>query len=154
MKKCLFVFLASLLVVGCQSKAESSEFSLGNIYPSELKNKQHYFLVVPFEWSGKEGTELDSLHILNNNDERTAMNANFYIGAETKKTGVYRRDKIGEKQDVQGYRLSEHQTLIMELNVNEELNSAERLKFVYEVDGKQEQKVINWDTLQELKNDE
>ncbi|WP_162632608.1 hypothetical protein [Paraliobacillus zengyii] len=51
-----------------------------------------------------------------------------------------------------GYYLTEAQTLIIETElVNVEENSAKSLKFIYETNGEEYEKVVDWSTLSTLK---
>ncbi|WP_117161140.1 hypothetical protein [Paraliobacillus sp. X-1268] len=84
-------------------------------------------------WEGEDGTTLKSIQIVNSQGENISaekgINASFYIGDRYKKTGVYSRDEIGEKEKVEDYNLNEEQTLIMETRlVSAEENSAKNLK--------------------------
>ncbi|WP_117149146.1 MULTISPECIES: hypothetical protein [Paraliobacillus] len=84
--------------------------------------------------------------------DEEGINATFYIGDSSKKTGIYRRDEIGKKRKVNGYYLTEAQTLIIETElVNVEENSAKSLKFIYETNGEEYEKVVDWSTLSTLK---
>ncbi|WP_443258382.1 lipoprotein [Virgibacillus sp. L01] len=157
MKKFLFVLLIALLLAGCQNEVrDNAEFNLGNISLSAFENNTQYFIVTPFEWEGEDGTTLKSIHIVNSQGEKLSaekgISATFYIGDSLKKTGVYRRDEIGDKDKVKGYNLTEEQTLIMETRlVNVKENSVKNLKFIYEINGEEYEKVVEWDTLSTLR---
>lgn len=157
MKNFLFFLIIVLLLTGCQNVVkDNAEFNLGNTSLSTFENSTKYFIVTPFEWEGEDGTSLKSIHILNSQGENISpekgINATFYIGDSSKKTGVYSRDKIGDKEGVKGYNLTEEQTLIMETRlISVEENSANSLKFIYETNGKDYEKIVEWNTLSSLK---
>ncbi len=144
------MIVAFLFLVGCQSNPPEPEFTLGNIYPSQMTPGESYILVNSFEWEGEQETTLQSISA-----SGASFQPSFYIGEETKKTGIYTREKIGEKTDVDGYTLEEKQTLIMEWTVPESVaDKSSKLQLTYEIDGQEYQKEIEWDTLTELMSSE
>ena len=144
------MIVAFLILVGCQSNPPEPEFTLGNIYPSQMTPGESYILVNSFEWEGEQETTLQSISA-----SGASIQPSFYIGEETKKTGIYQREKIGEKTDVDGYTLEEKQTLIMEWTVPESVaDKSSKLQLTYEIEGQEYQKEVEWDTLTELLSSE
>lgn len=136
--------------------SDNAEFNLGNITLSEFENNTKYFIVTAFEWEGEDGTKLKSIQIVNSQGENISaekgISASFYIGEKNKKNGIYRRNEIGDTEKVDGYKLAEEQTLIMEtILVNVEENSTKNLKFIYEINGEEYEKVVKWNALSTLR---
>ncbi|WP_226036818.1 lipoprotein [Aquibacillus saliphilus] len=160
MKKYLFILLIIPLLAGCQNEVrDNAEFNLGNISLSAFENNTKYFVVTPFEWEGEDGTTLKSIHIVNSQGENLSaekgISATFYIGDSFKKTGVYVREDIGDKEKVNGYKLTEEQTLIMETSLaSVKDDSAKNLKFIYETNGEEYEKVVEWNTLSTLRTND
>lgn len=153
MKKVWFALLVVLALVGCQQEEEpTSEFTLGNVYPSQLQTSQTYTFVTSLEWEGEEGTKLQSIQLTSDEEMPPSLGrATFYIGEPTKKTGLYQREEIGEKQKVQGYTMEENQTLIMKISTPEvPTDQMLNVRFTYEVGGEQFHRDVEWDTLNEL----
>ncbi|MBA2174861.1 hypothetical protein H0266_08145 [Halobacillus locisalis] len=145
------LIMAFLFLVGCQSNPPEPEFTIGNVYPIQMTPGKSYYLVTSFEWEGEKETTLRSINIVGGASFQPA----FYIGEETKKTGIYTREKIGEKTAVEGYTLEEKQTLIMEWTMPESVtDKSSKLQFIYEIDGQEYQKEVEWDTLTELMSSE
>ena len=144
------MIVAFLILVGCQSNPPDPEFTIGNVYPSQVTPGESYILVNSFEWEGEQETTLQSISA-----SGASIQPSFYIGEETKKTGIYKREKIGEKTDVEGYTLEEKQTLIMEWTVPESVaDKSSKLQLTYEIEGQEYQKEVEWDTLTELLSSE
>lgn len=97
-EKLFFLILLILsLLTGYQNEVRSkAEFQLENISLNAFENNTNYVIVTPFEWEGDNGTALKAIHIVNSQGEKLStekeINAVFYIGDSSKKTGVYKRD--------------------------------------------------------------
>ncbi|WP_181348594.1 hypothetical protein [Thalassobacillus sp. CUG 92003] len=165
----MFITLLLLLLSACSNSEDNQEGSPSNSSAESGMNKvdiqnfslepfssgETYFVVADMNWQGDTAAQLNSIGLIEEDgtpiSSEKGITANFYIGDEHKKSGVYRRDEIGEYTKVNGAELEDRQTLIMEYTLSHvPKNSLNRIKLSYEVDGKSFSESYTWSTLKEL----
>ncbi|MCA0970739.1 hypothetical protein LCM20_09075 [Halobacillus litoralis] len=157
MNKMMTVFILILALIGCQPNTPEPEFTLGNYYPSQMAPNETYTIVVPFEWEGEEELTLKSMVPVAEGEPSVdaAFQPAFYIGESTKRTGIYSRQEIGERTEVEGYPVQNEQTLIMQWTAPDDAtNQTYNLQITYESGGEEYQKEVEWGTLTEVMSDE
>ncbi|SIS45419.1 hypothetical protein [Salimicrobium flavidum] len=152
----LFFIVSGVLIAGCQHTKEGT-FAIDQISISDegLTNGQNYYVVAPLQWDGPARAELTNIGIVNEAGEpinaSEGIEASFYVGADTKQTGVFRREEIGEKQQVEGYELTEEQTLIMQVKVTNTTEGENRkLSLTYSSGGEEYEKLLEWEPISDL----
>ena len=135
-------------------KTESGDFTVENISTSSLASGEKYFFVIPFEWSGKEPAEINSIELLDNNEPITpesGISYTFYGGNSDKKTGVYQRETIGEKEEIKGFEIKDKATLILETTLtNVDTNENRKIKINYQINGQEKEQIITSSTFKNL----
>ncbi|PBB06309.1 hypothetical protein [Salimicrobium humidisoli] len=159
MKKVLFAFavLLPLCIVSACSESEISnngEFSIENISASSLSSGEKYFFVVPIKWSGNETAKIVSVEMINGEEpvhSDDGINYKFYGGKPDKKTGVYERDSIGEKEEIEGFEINDKASLILETSLNNvEMNKNRKIQITYDVNGQERDQIISSSTFENL----
>ncbi|SDJ13471.1 hypothetical protein [Salimicrobium halophilum] len=154
----LFLMLSGILIAGCQTNEEAMvSIDQLSISSEGLADGQNYYIISPFKWKGPEEAELVDISIVDEEGEPVnssqGISASFYVAADTKQSGVYRRDDIGEKQRVDGYELTEEQTLIMQLKLNNvRENENRRLKVLFTSGDEVHEKLLEWEAVEGLKS--
>ncbi|WP_182199314.1 hypothetical protein [Paraliobacillus salinarum] len=159
----LFVFVLFLFLVGCSNQDEVSsngEFSVPDVSVDQLKPSSEldqglrYFIVMPFEWSGSEPVEIQSIDIVENSEpvtENSGIAYTFYGNDSEKKTGVYKREDIGEKQNIKGFTVDDENTLILELSLLDvESNDNRAMRIEYIQNGEQKEQILKSSLLENL----
>ncbi|AKG04015.1 hypothetical protein AAV35_003890 [Salimicrobium jeotgali] len=167
MKKVLFAFvvLLTLCIVSACSESESStkkneiskngEFSIENISASSLSSGEKYFFVIPIKWSGNKTAKIASVEMINREESvhsDDGINYNFYGGKADKKTGVYERDDIGEKEEIEGFEIDDKASLILETSLKNhvETNKNRKIQITYDVNGQERDQIISSSTFENL----
>ncbi|WP_079707806.1 hypothetical protein [Paraliobacillus ryukyuensis] len=139
--------ISSVLVIGCSNQENTGEFSIADISTGEKQAGQKYFMVMPFEWSGEGVAEIQSIDIVKDGKLITSdagISYTFYGGNPAKKTGVYGRSDIGEKEPINGFIIEEASTLILEISLqNVHPNEDRALHVIYLNNGKEKEQVLH-----------
>lgn len=159
MKKVLFVFVSvTFLLISCSDSTNSQgEFSIENVSLNTFESGEKYFLVIPFEWSGKDAAKINSVNIIENEEpvnESSGISYTFYGGDPNKQTGVYKREEIGEVENITEYEVTKNGTLILEVSlvdVKEDKNR--KININYTVNGEQFEQNISSSTVTSLSSD-
>ncbi|PIC67630.1 hypothetical protein CSV71_10395 [Sporosarcina sp. P21c] len=155
MKRVIVVLSICIVIMlsGCSDK-DQGKFTVGSMSPDEFPPDQPYFLVVPIEWSGSQPAVIDSVKIVVGDtdiQDTEGISYEFYGGHPNKAIGVYPKDTIGGKQNIQGHEIKEEGTLILKVklsNVNK--NDNRQMKIHYTVDGEKREQTISTSTVEEL----
>ncbi|WP_079707706.1 hypothetical protein [Paraliobacillus ryukyuensis] len=157
----LSIFILLIFFVGCSNQngqVSNGEFSIGNVSSSELEQGKEYFIVMPFEWSGKQPVKIKSINIMENDTPITSeagIAYKFYVGDQSKKTGVYMREDIGEKEPIDGFKIKDSNTLILELSLSSVQSNPNRaLSIKYIENGEEKEQTLQSSLLSNLKASE
>jgi hypothetical protein len=157
-KLCIVTLSVACLLISCSDSTNSQgTFSVGNISLNTFQSGEKYFLVIPFEWSGEDAAQLNSVEIIENEEpvtESSGITYTFYGGDPVKQTGVYRREDIGEVENISNYEVTKQGTLILEVAlVDVKENKNRKLNITYMVNGKKFEQKVSTSTVTSLSSD-
>lgn len=153
----LAIVISIGILSGCSDEDSQSkgEFTVDNISSSEdFISGKTYFFVIPIQWSGDQTAVIESVKIQEDNTKiisGESITYEFFGGEPSKKSGVYQREDIGDKQDIEGYEIEDKGTLILEVNLMDAKKNTDRnMKVNYSVDGDEKEQMISTSTVEQL----
>ncbi|WP_339216519.1 hypothetical protein [Solibacillus sp. FSL W8-0372] len=157
---CISFLCIMFTVVGCseQEEAVTGEFLLGN-FGFELLSNETYHLVVPFEWTGESPVTIDSIELIKKDNnpityEEDGIKYEFFGADPLKKPGIYGNRDIGDKKNINNFEIDGKGKIILKIladNVKED--SDRRLKIKFKSNGEENEKIVEWKTLEQFSTD-
>ena len=157
--KFVLVSFMFLVLAACSDTKESidGEFMFGNMYGDSLKAKESYYIVLPFEWTGKEPVEINSVELIKENEdpvtfEKDGIEYKFYGADPLKEVGLYSGDHpIGEVVDIEGFKLQGESRIVAEVRLGDVVEDVtRRAKINFTVNDEEYQRIIDWDTFKKI----
>ncbi len=141
--------------MGCSNQTKG-EFLLGE-FGFELQANESYHMVVPIEWTGESTVTIQSIELLK--DEKTPISYEedgieyeFFSAEPLKQSGIYKgREDIGDIKSLRDFELDGEGKIVMKLSTGDvKKDNTRRVKINYEIDGEEHQKLVKWQTLEQL----
>lgn len=162
MRNKLVLLLLFLFLFGCSDtdKKISNEFKIGNISTQNFQNDTKYFLVLPFEWNGKNAANIESIELIKEDDQPLQADADrifytFYGADSSKATGVYQREEIGDVEDINGFEVEGESRVVLEVSLKDvKPDSDRRMKIKYSIEGKEKEQMIKSPMIEQLRTEE
>lgn len=155
------LFCLILLLAACSnddtSVGNSKGFKVGNISTSEFKDNEKYFLVIPLEWNGDNPVTIESVELIKENEkivnlDNDRINYVFYGADANKKTGLYKREEIGDIEEIKGFKVDGKSTLVLEITLNNIIKDSNRgMKIKYTINGEEKEQLIESPMIQNLR---
>ncbi|MFC7686460.1 hypothetical protein [Ureibacillus sp. GCM10028918] len=150
-------FLSALfLVAGCseQKKTIDGEFHLGNFGADWKEGSFH--LVVPIEWIGDSSITIKSIEFIKRDGapitfEEDGIDYEVFGADPMKSSGIYTEPNLGIVSNINSLEIKDEGKIVFLFSLNDvEKDSERRVKIKFDSNGEEFEKVVVWNTLEEL----
>lgn len=156
-KTCICLIFVLVFLVGCsqQEKTTTDKFLLGN-FGLNFENNKTYYLVVPFEWTGKSSVTLKSIELIKRNEEPITyegdgINYKFFGADPLKESGIFTNSDIGDLKSINNLEIKGKRKIVIKLSMKDvKEDGNRRLKIKFTNNGKDKNEVVKWKSLEQF----
>ncbi|WP_397538671.1 hypothetical protein [Rummeliibacillus pycnus] len=157
---CISVLFFLVPVVGCIEKETTvtGEFDLWNI-GFTFKPNEVYYIVNTIEWTGKSPVTIKSIELIKRAEQPITyqddgINYEFFGADPLKKSGIYGKSDIGDLKSIENLEVKGKGKIVLKLSLKDvKEDSDRRVKIKFNVNGNESEKVVEWNTLEQLTTD-
>ncbi|QFF99004.1 hypothetical protein PB01_09260 [Psychrobacillus glaciei] len=125
----------------------------------DLKSNETYYLVVPIEWTGESVVTIKSLELIKRDEKpitygEDGIKYEIFGADPLKQSGIHGESDVGELKDINNLEINGEGKIVFKFSMRDvKKDSERRVKISFSVNGEECEKIVEWNTLEQLTTD-